>query len=402
MAVDYKLLKDMRKKGASVKVQEDVAAYLAEASGIESGYDSPVFLPTIDFILKIQNVAIEVSQTQEKSKDSKLDLEQFNLPKTYDPNAFDKISLKGTVVGVSASDKIADNLKEDIMNYLDNIEIQRAKHLGILGLDPDEVDSDLIYTKARKNIKGIIIDRDRKKSLFRRIIDLLQRKQVQQVQESSRNQENQRKLSMLQRIRQQMRRVFRIESQRRASDRREDSSDEAERMLNKKSRNNPHLHDEHEHEHGSDDKAQKHLVESKEQQELNSKNEKEQKISQEIDKIVKDNKEMRKMKEMNRSEGKDNQKEQQQKEMQKQTRQRQTRLRVQQQQNRQRDQMAKKQAESEAQDNRVSKMSVKDAVASLKSSGVHAASSTEASRSNKDLSNAKKDIENNKQQERGQ
>lgn len=131
MSIELEMLKNLRTRGASIQMQEDVSSFLG-------GYDNPLFLPTMDFILQLQNQARSQSHNQEQG----LDLNQFGIPKVYDPSYFNKISLKATGEAIRSA-AIGSAAKQAILDYLQNMEIQRARYLGVIGLDNSDVDQEI-------------------------------------------------------------------------------------------------------------------------------------------------------------------------------------------------------------------------------------------------------------------
>ena len=164
MEFDLNQLKELRERGATVQMQDDVANFVG-------GYDSALFYPTIDFILTIQGAARQAEIEQSVG----LDLQAVGLPKVYDPVFFEKVSLKASRDAVQ-NGALPEGQQKQILDYLDNIEIQRADLLGVLGLEPDVIDSELIYNprglKPARKPRG---SASHIKSLFRGLIDKMRK-----------------------------------------------------------------------------------------------------------------------------------------------------------------------------------------------------------------------------------
>ena len=133
MSISLDTIKDLRSRGASIQMQDDLASFL-EGETYKSGYDSPLFLPTMDFILLLQNQV----KSQEVEQEQSIDLSNFDIPQVYDPTYFDKISIKAAGEMIKGAD-IATHAKEALLAYLDNLDIQRAKHLGLIGEQGQEI-----------------------------------------------------------------------------------------------------------------------------------------------------------------------------------------------------------------------------------------------------------------------
>jgi hypothetical protein len=171
MSIALETLKNLRARGASVQMQDDLASFLPE------GYNSPLFLPTIDFILLLQNQA--KSQSQEQEQQQSLDLAGFDIPKVYDPSYFDKISLKASGEMIKGA-QISKHAQQEILAYLDNMEIQRAKHMGIIGEHDTQLETELKITSRAKISEARRKDRGtgNVKSMFESLVSGLNSLQV--------------------------------------------------------------------------------------------------------------------------------------------------------------------------------------------------------------------------------
>jgi len=162
-------------------MQDDLASFL------EGGYDSELFLPTIDFILMLKNQVKSQEQEQEQS----IDLSNFDIPKVYDPSYFDKVSLKATGEIIKGAD-ISGHAKDALLAYLDNMEIQRAKHLGIIGNDGQDIAQSQGLSRrasisaAKKKDRGT----NTVKSMFESIVGSLNSLQVSINSANKRNKQN--------------------------------------------------------------------------------------------------------------------------------------------------------------------------------------------------------------------
>lgn len=142
MGFDLSTLKDLRERGAGVQMQDDVANFVG-------GFDSPLFYPTVDFILKIKEATKEVEVEQVQG----IDLSDFGVPEVYDPSFFEKVSIKAAKNAVQNDGKMTEPQQLTLLNYLDNMEIQRADLMGVLGASPELVGTDAVFNPRAVNPK---------------------------------------------------------------------------------------------------------------------------------------------------------------------------------------------------------------------------------------------------------
>lgn len=376
MSYDLKLLKELRERGATVQMQDDVANFVG-------GTDSSLFYPTVDFILTLQSASRQMEQEQSVG----LDFEAFGIPKVYDPNFFEKVSIRASRDAVQNS-ALDDSLRMTMLNYLDNVEIQRADLLGVLGLEPDVIDSQMIY-----NPRGLNPARKPRgatnhlKSMFRGLIDgmrklnlrVIANKDVQQSQVQNRE-------SILAKVKNLMQRTAFRQSRLRRANRENAEDDSMEATLTGKRPNKKSAAGaagDHEREH-SEEKGQDGKSDGKPVEDVAQKHEQalekfsgelsasalqagEEKKHQEvgISKSINATKEAAKEVKHVQDKSKEPEKEQQ-KNLQRENVRRTTRLRVQ--QNVQ--QIRQKANQQKQSDSRVSEMSGEDAIKHLKRSGL--------------------------------
>lgn len=166
-------LKKLRARGASVQMQEDLASFL------DGGFDSELFLPTIDFILTLKNPPR--SQQQDIEQSQSVDLSDFDIPQVYDAKYFEKISIKAAGQIIKSS-VLEENLRQEILAYLDNMEIQRAQQLGILGgEEPETIEFRAKISNSKRSDRGT----KNVKSMFEVLVSGLSALQVRVSQQNA-------------------------------------------------------------------------------------------------------------------------------------------------------------------------------------------------------------------------
>ncbi len=179
MGISLESLKDLRSRGATVQMQEDLASFL------DGGYDSDLFLPTIDFIIQLQNQA--KGQSQDIDQQQSLDLDEFDIPEVYDPKYFDKISIKASGELMKAS-ALEEGLKMQILAYLDKMEIQRAGAMGTLGGESSEMQhARAKISDTRRRDRGT----KNTKSMFESLVSGLSALQVRFAQQNTNQKKHQ-------------------------------------------------------------------------------------------------------------------------------------------------------------------------------------------------------------------
>jgi hypothetical protein len=188
MAMNLESIKKLRERGASVQMQEDLASFL------DGGYDSELFLPTIDFILTLKNPP--KSQQTDIQQEQSVDLSEFDIPQVYDPKYFEKISIKAAGEIIKAS-TLEEQLRQEILAYLDNMEIQRAQNMGVLGSEEPEANASRAkISETRRKDRGT----KNVKSMFEALVNGLNALQVRITQQNSVKKAQQENFSKLNRI----------------------------------------------------------------------------------------------------------------------------------------------------------------------------------------------------------
>src|SRR5688572_13572466 len=114
MVSRIEVIKDLRAKGASVKMIDDVAQYLETHSCL--GYESPVFTATVEFIIKVKNMLKGMEQQQEQEVDIAGMLSQVQEDEIKD------ISFGAASVAISNDEEINDDQRKKILNHLHQLE----------------------------------------------------------------------------------------------------------------------------------------------------------------------------------------------------------------------------------------------------------------------------------------
>ncbi|PIR32059.1 MAG: hypothetical protein COV36_05545 [Alphaproteobacteria bacterium CG11_big_fil_rev_8_21_14_0_20_44_7] len=214
MTYNLEKLKELKERGAGIRMQEDVASFLG-------GSDSPLFLPTIEFILDIQQAVRETSQEKD------LDLAKFGIPEVFDPTFFDKVSIKASTEAIKSS-TLMDTEKRRILDYLDNMEIQRADSRGVLG-DDSKPASEIYASRAK--IPESRKSRSKVKSVFKSLIAQFIAVNVRMSMFNTQAREQQRQVSLQRSIRDLISRTVFCEARNKMAERAEDESQQEENTL---------------------------------------------------------------------------------------------------------------------------------------------------------------------------
>lgn len=112
MTTQLENMKYLRSIGASIKLQDDVAKKVG-------GYDSPLFVPTVEFIIKLQSIFSSKSQNKQQVA---------GLPNTFNPIDFKGIDLEEVKDQLKQSD-MQKKQKKQAVKYVDGMIDQRDKFL---------------------------------------------------------------------------------------------------------------------------------------------------------------------------------------------------------------------------------------------------------------------------------
>lgn len=141
-------IKYLRQIGASLKLQDDVANRVG-------GYDSPLFVPTVEFILKLQNSFLSQSQQQEQG------ISTAQMPNTFDPDIFKGVDLE-LASDIVKSDDMPKAEKKKAVAYINNMAKSRDKFLAD---NPDfDAEKNLIPTKKKDKKQKLEQQKEVKKS----------------------------------------------------------------------------------------------------------------------------------------------------------------------------------------------------------------------------------------------
>ncbi len=116
MANKLEIIKQLRAKGATIRIIDDVAAYLT-ANG---GYNSPVLVATVEFIIKIREMLQSMLVQQERTVSI---ADKFTEKDTQD------VSFPAAKHGVENNDEIEEYEKEQILDHIVEIEAQQNVYL---------------------------------------------------------------------------------------------------------------------------------------------------------------------------------------------------------------------------------------------------------------------------------
>ena len=114
------VIKELRDKGAGVRMLDDVADYVG-------GYDSPLFIPTIEFMLKMRfalGIEKQVNQSVEVEVGG-----QEQLPEKYDPDYFKNVSLEAAHDCAPSIENIESQQMNEMQNYLSDMIEQENMHM---------------------------------------------------------------------------------------------------------------------------------------------------------------------------------------------------------------------------------------------------------------------------------
>ena len=114
MATQLENMKYLRSIGASIKLQDDVAKKVG-------GYESPLFVPTIEFIIKLQSIF--ANKTQNKQQDM-----ATSMPNAFNPNTFKGVDLEEVRAQVKQSELDKKNKKQAV-KYVNGMIDQRDRFL---------------------------------------------------------------------------------------------------------------------------------------------------------------------------------------------------------------------------------------------------------------------------------
>lgn len=190
MSEKLELIKDLRAKGASIKMIDDVAQHL-ETYG---GYSSPVFVATVEFILKLKNMLLEYLQEKETVVSV---ADQFTQKETANVN------FNAARETVRKDDELDENQREKIERYIAEIETaQLATHVennNYKALQNEEIDRRLNNNPKAKRKR----EEKRNQSLLEKLFNVsvlsaLKTDQQKKQQEQNKRQESQRQQQQVQ------------------------------------------------------------------------------------------------------------------------------------------------------------------------------------------------------------
>jgi len=147
MATQLENMKYLRSIGASIKLQDDVAKKVG-------GYESPLFVPTVEFIIKLQSVFSTKSQKQGQAVGN-------NLPNTFSPDTFKGIDLEEVRAQVKKSE-LDKKQKKQAVKYVDGMIGQRN---SFLDRNPEFDDEKSLIPRRKKDKKQQSKDGGVKKKL---------------------------------------------------------------------------------------------------------------------------------------------------------------------------------------------------------------------------------------------
>lgn len=193
---NLEVMKQLRSIGASIKLQDDVAKKVG-------GYDSPLFLPTVEFIVKIQQVFKGQGKEQDRG------MQTAPLPNAFDPQAFYGVDLDSAkdVVAIGGGNK--KNKKQSI-KYIDSRIDERN---DFLDKNPD-FDAEKNLIPRRKKDKKQQQLRTEKKSHIISFLANVARAAIEQIAQVAQN-ARQNNRSTQQQQNQTQQNVQRQQSQRR-------------------------------------------------------------------------------------------------------------------------------------------------------------------------------------------
>lgn len=116
MASRVQIIKELRAKGASFKMIDDVALFLKNESS--DGYDSPVFVATVEFIIKIKDLLKSVGLKQEQE----INVSDLLNKKRIDTEGVNFGAAKSAVEG---DEEIPEDVRKKILEHLLQMEMQK-------------------------------------------------------------------------------------------------------------------------------------------------------------------------------------------------------------------------------------------------------------------------------------
>jgi len=180
MSGKLELIKALRAKGATIRMIDDVAAHL-ESNG---GYDSPVFIATVEFIIKIRQMLQSIMIQQEQS---------VSIASEFTEKDIENVNFNAAREGVKNDGEIEDYEREKILNHIYEIE---AQHENFLENNSYKLNQNIeLQARDSKSKKG----RDNKKGggilekLFR--ISMLNSQKNNQQKKQQQQQETQQQVT---------------------------------------------------------------------------------------------------------------------------------------------------------------------------------------------------------------
>jgi hypothetical protein len=184
------VIKGLRDKGAGVRMLDDVADYVG-------GYDSPLFIPTIEFMLKMR-IALGIEKGP-KEQSVGVDMGgQEQIPEKYDPDYFKNVSLEAAHDCAPSIENIESQQMNEMQNYLSDMIEQENMHM--LQLER-EVAINLEKSKTSNKVQEKKMEGQQKKAekeaVIQQVADNAKEKSQDSNPNSSKNKKNVNQQAML-------------------------------------------------------------------------------------------------------------------------------------------------------------------------------------------------------------
>ena len=183
-------IKYLKQIGASLKLQDDVAKKVG-------GYESPLFVPTVEFILKLQNSFLSQSQVQSQvqsqaqSQSQAQGVSGAQMPNNFDPELFKGVDLD-LAKDVIKADAMQKGQKKQALAYIKEMVKGRDEFLD----ENPDFDDELIPSRKKDKKRLKQQERQNKKSgLLAAIIGAIQALNEKNKKEVQLNQQVGQRLS---------------------------------------------------------------------------------------------------------------------------------------------------------------------------------------------------------------
>lgn len=149
MADNLKIIKELRSKGATIRMMDDVALHVG-------GYESPVFIATVEFILKLKDIVKGISRPQQQSIAVSGDNKQVETA---------QVDFNAAKSAVGNDDELPEDVRKKMLEELHAIEAKKDSYLDLNVSNFKGIEEPLIVTGAPRRKK----DKSKQNSLLERM-----------------------------------------------------------------------------------------------------------------------------------------------------------------------------------------------------------------------------------------